>query len=216
MFKERFESAIGVVSEQFPKELTEARKEYAALVGEFYEQDDTFEERISAFLEWFFFDRIMASTGTSPLVQYLSSASLEEDDKVFFNEMALSIHSVFQIKAIKPAKQTIVLQDLTDLMRYDVYERRTPVGIETGDIIEARIFEHRDHFLLTDSILMHHRLSRKTIKSMAKLLRKDPRANHQQWVMELAQRKWFLERYPKSSITEVYKGDFGSEWFNRE
>ena len=216
MFKERFERAISAVSGRFPRELAEARKDYAALLGEFYEEDDTYEERISAFLEWFFFTRILKETGTSPLVHYIASTPMDDDEKSYFEELALSVHSIFEIRVIKPAKQLIVLQDLTDLTRYNVLERRAPVGIEVGDIVEARIFEHRDHFLLTDSILTHNRSARKTLKNMAKLVRKDPRADHEQWIMELAQRKWFAERYPKSNVNDVYKGDFGSECFGRE
>lgn len=214
MFKEYFEKALSAVSAGREDELLAARRRYVELVGEYFEDEDFYEERVKAFLEWFFFDYRLTA-GVTPLELYLANFDAAGDERAYLEDVSRNICSTFEIKKINPKKELIVLIDQRDAKKYEIKERRNPLGINKGEMLYARIFPHMGHWLFTDSFCAHPKDASSVIKKAAKLMRKTGEGDFCEWNIFLVRKRWLLERYPKAKPETVYRDDFAPNWFDK-
>ena len=83
----------------FSKELFKAREEYKNSVGEIYEDDQSYENRMSHFLEWYVFDRNITGKTITPLLNFIEAKRsdwLEETLQDFMN-LTHNIHGIFKV-----------------------------------------------------------------------------------------------------------------------
>ena len=52
-------------------EVFQAKKEYANQVGKIYEDDQSYENRMSHFLEWYIFDRKLSGKTVTPILEFI-------------------------------------------------------------------------------------------------------------------------------------------------
>ena len=174
MFHQTYEAMTHFASTgQFESELPRARREFEQRTGELFETDPGFERRIAAFLEWYVLDRFLSfAPNKTPAMLYIEAQvpELTTPEVNNLRGMMRTTLSLFEFKRSKDEHLHVV--DLLDGKKLKVYERRKPVGLESGDILEARLVPCDGELLFSECFTFHPRNSRKAIRKASKTFRK--------------------------------------------
>src|SRR3989304_6587310 len=117
--QEYFNKLVNVMtSETYLEEVKKARVEYIKIAGEVFEDDKSFEMRMTSFLEWYILAHPLKTKNKTPLKIYLDeyTASIKDDEREFFSGFVNTIHSVFEIKGQK--KEFLKIKDLFSMENY--------------------------------------------------------------------------------------------------
>jgi hypothetical protein len=153
-------------------ELPRAKAEYLQRTGELFESDTSFERRIAAFLEWYVLERPSSLGNQRPIDLYVAEhgAAASPEDRAQLEDLRRTHLSLFEFKKVKG--EIVVLQDLLNPDRKrdksEVYERRKPAGLSSGDILEARLVPCEGRLMLSEATLALPREGRKVILKVAK------------------------------------------------
>jgi hypothetical protein len=113
-------------------ELLRARDEFTARTGRLFEDDEIFESRTTAFLEWYVVERPMTGVGVPP-----AAVARRHEANPAYDAWLASHRSVFEIEEQGGGK--ITLTDLFGGGLFEVEERRPLAGVAPGDVFEARL-----------------------------------------------------------------------------
>jgi hypothetical protein len=144
-------------------EIAAAREDYFTRSGKVFEDDaELYERRATSFLEWYVIERPL-SGGPPPVVRALARAlaSEAEADKASRRPLAwlaASHRSLFDLAAVN--EDTVELEDVLGGARFLVHERRSTVGFEVGDLVEARICWEGRRVVFGKTFLFHPRDAR--------------------------------------------------------
>ena len=171
MTKEKLNQLIEyVTTERFSDEIHKAKKEYYKIAGELFEDDKTYENRMTTFLEWYLFDRLLTDKTITPLELFIE----ENRDKLTleyihaYEGFLRSIHGLFIIKKIKDDQ--VVVYNLFDENKYVVSEKEGSIFFHKNDIFEGRIIPFNDKYFFTGTFCYHPKDALKFIKTEAKRL----------------------------------------------
>jgi hypothetical protein len=157
-------------------EIAQAREAYFAQAGKVFEDDgDLFERRVAAFLEWYLCERPL-SGGAPPVVRALEGeASFSPEERRALAWIAASHRSLFDLADV--AGGIIHLEDVISGARFSVRERRSTVGFEVGDVLEARLCWDGAGVVFGKTFLFHPRDARDQVLDLvdAGLARGDSR-----------------------------------------
>lgn len=192
-------------SEARKPDLIAAKADYFRLTGEVFEDDKVFELRMASFLDYYLYDRVSPLTGKTPAAelyeQRLQSAPPEEANA--FRSFTETVHGLFEVR--KLGKGVVRLRELFSGKDFDVTERRHIAGLETGDIIEARLIPFGGHLLFSSAFCYHPRVVVKSIKSEVKRWKKkEPDRPQKELVWECARRALKVERYRQLAVEKLY------------
>jgi len=136
-------------------ELHKAKKEYQEIVGNIFEDDRSFENRMASFLEWYTFDRTIESSGMTPLLAFIEKhkGSCPPETLETYENLARHIHSLFIAKKVKPGY--VVVLELFDKVKYEVQEKQSEMIFRKNDIFEARIVPHSGGYYFTGAYCFH-------------------------------------------------------------
>jgi hypothetical protein len=112
------------------------REEWAALAGKVFDDDSLYEERTTAFLEWFSLER-KGPDGRIPGERFLAEERLDDLQGRWVDALLNSHRSLFEVKSMKTG--LLVLDDLLGGGAFQVTERRKLPGVAEGEIFEARL-----------------------------------------------------------------------------
>lgn len=190
--------------------LLDAKAEYFLRTGEVFEDDKIFELRMASFLDFYLYDRPSPLTGKTPAAELyelrLRSAPPEEANA--FRSFTETVHGLFEVR--KLGKGMIRLRELFSGKDFDVTERRNIAGLETGDIIEARLIPFGGHLLFSAAFCYHPRAAVKAIKAEVKRRKKkEPERSPKELVWECARRALKVERYRQIAVEKLY--DFSTK-----
>jgi hypothetical protein len=208
VYRDRVDQIVNYFHEQHPDELKNARGEFFSATGEIYDDDPFFEDRTANYLEWFLFDRPLAD-GRLPITVYFErfADGLRGDDLDTLRAMTQPVHSLFQVKRLLPKNNIVVLTDLADNSRYDVTERRSMVGLEKGDIFEARLITRGDKTVFLYAFVHHPRAAKRFLARRMKQLRKSGIDELQPFFLAL-QKMWMQSnRYQHVDPARIYSDD---------
>jgi hypothetical protein len=141
-------------------ELAAAREDYFNQAGKVFEDDgDLWERRVAAFLEWFVCERPLAG-GPAPVVQALTDGDggFSAEERLGLAALASSHRSLFDIAHV--ADGHVLLEDVVAGARFSVLERRSTIGFEIGDLLEARVIWAGDEAVFGKTFLFHPRDAR--------------------------------------------------------
>jgi hypothetical protein len=174
MFHETYEQMTHFASAgEFTEELKRARAEFEQRTGEMFETDQNFERRIAAFLEWYVLDRFLTfAPNKTPAMLFIEAEApkLTTPDLNRLRALTRTTLSLFEYKRAKDDHLMVV--DVLDGSKIEVFERRKPVGLDGGDILEARLVPYDEKLLFSEAFTFHPRNGRKSIKKAAKTFRK--------------------------------------------
>jgi hypothetical protein len=142
-------------------EISRAREDYFVRSGKVFEDDaEVYERRAASFLEWYVIERPLDG-GPPPVVRALARA-LEDPrgqrDRRPLAWLAASHRSLFDLAAVN--EDTVELEDLLGGARFLVHERRSTVGFEVGDLVEARVCWEGHKVVFGKTFLFHPRDAR--------------------------------------------------------
>jgi hypothetical protein len=153
--------AIDFAEGEHRAEIAGAREEYFTRSGKVFEDDaELFEGRLASFLEWYVLERPLAA-GATPVVRALEraiAAGEPEETRRTLAHLATSHRSLFDLVAVRG--DTIDLDDLLGGGRFLVNERRSTIGFEVGDLVEARLFWDGQRVIFGKTFLYHPRDAR--------------------------------------------------------
>jgi len=148
-------------AEPWRNDIAEAREDYFDRAGKVFEDDkELFESRMASFVEWYVLERPLQD-GPSPVLRALERANGNGEDAVTrqaLAALATSHRSVFDLAAV--AGDNVELEDVLGGARFKVVERRSTVGFEVGDLIEARLCWEGKRIVFTKTFLFHPRDAR--------------------------------------------------------
>jgi len=195
------------------EDLISAKADYFRLTGEVFEDDKMFELRMASFLDYYLYDRVSPLTGKTPAAelyeQRLANAPPEEANA--FRSFTETVHGLFEVR--KLGKGLVRLRELYSGKDFDVTERRHVAGLETGDVLEARLIPFAGHLLFSSAFCFHPRVAVKSIKAEVKRRKKkEPERSPQELVWECARRAVKVERYKQISIERIYDFSQTTPW----
>ena len=208
MHHEAYDRMVKFASEgELEEEIIKARSEYVQRTGDLFESDPSYERRLGSFLEWYVLDRPLSfAAHRTPAKMYIDDAlnELTTQEVTELRALTKTVLSLFQYKGVRGEKMKVV--DLLSNKKVEVYERRKPSGLESGDILEARLVPNGDQMMLSEVIGFHPREVRKTILKVAKRFRKikDNGTSRVDLVHKVAYFSNRCERYSHVSPTEIF------------
>lgn len=185
-------------------DLLNAKSEYFRLTGEVFEDDAIFELRMASFLDYYLFDRKSPQSGKTPAEElYERKAGEWAEDALVFRGFTETIHGLFEVR--KLGKGILRLRELYSGKDSDVTERRQMVGLEKGDILEARLIPFNGFLLFSSAFCYHPRAVVKAIKKEVKRRKKkEPTLTAQDLTFEAARRAVKAERYKQIAVERIY------------
>jgi hypothetical protein len=117
-------------------ELVRAREEWAERAGRVFDDDPLYEERTTAFLEWYALER-PEPDGRLAVERFLRDESLEDREPEWVRALGRAHRSLFEVREVNDGG--LVLDDLLGGGAFAVTERRRLPGMEPNEIFEARL-----------------------------------------------------------------------------
>ena len=185
------------------EELLAARAEWDARSGKVFHDDPLYEERTTAFLEWFAVERVDGS-GRTFIERHLRGVTEDRDALTLLSRTHRSLFRVRQVD-----EQRLVLDDLLTGCRFNVHERRAPIALAEGDIFEARLCSRPDtsgDALLTRGIQHHPREAADAIAELAEQSRTRGERRDEA-LFRLAKLRWKSARWGHVQPERIYRGD---------
>ena len=194
-------------------QLLEARRAHFSAYGEPHEEDRSYESRINGMLDSYLYDYRPGGTGPTTLEQFLEAEgpALTAEDRAAYADLAQTVHALFEVRRITDGK--IRVRDVFTGKDFDVTERRQLVGLEKGDVLEARLLPFEGNLYFSGAFLYHPRESRRPILAEVKRRKKAAGKGGTPDVaglLALLSRMAFkLERYRNVRLESIY--DFSPE-----
>ena len=208
------EKLLGWATSDARKEgLLAARRDYFDRHGEPHEEDKSFETRMNGMLDHYLYDfRPPGSTETTiEIFMREMGPQLTTDDLALYRVLAKNVHGLFEVKKIKPPE--VRLRDVFTDVVHDVTERRQMVGLEKGDLLEARLLPYDGNLFFSGAFLYHPQEVRKTILAEVKRLKKAAGKGNmpdvEAFIATLSRMAFKLERYRNVKVESLY--DFKAE-----
>lgn len=196
------------------EDLLAARREHFARHGEPHEEDRTFDVRQNGALDHYLYEWRPAQGAPTPIERFMAEEgpSIEPADLAAYRDLARSVHGLFEVRKLRDGQ--VRLRDLFAGGDYEVTERRQLVGLEKGDLLEARLLPYEGNLLFSGAFLYHPREARKAILAEVKKRKKAAaKAGGAPDVPEflgvLARMAIKLERYRNVRLESIY--DFSPE-----
>lgn len=143
-------------------QVARAKEEYFELSGKVFDDDgDIFETRLAAFLEWYALERPLDGHGEPPALIWLRSLDSGSATARALGALATSHHSLFDVGEV--SDHAVELEDLLGGARFTVTERRSTVGFETGQVVEARLLWDGGAVVFGKTFLFHPREARQEV-----------------------------------------------------
>ena len=141
------------------EDLLAARRAHFGAYGEPHEEDRTYEARLNGMLDAYLYDFRASPGGPTTIERFLESegAGLEPADVAAYRALAQSVHALFEVRRIRDGK--LRLRDQVTGVDHDVTERRQLLGLEKGDLIEARLLPFESSLFSAMPCLTSHRFT---------------------------------------------------------
>lgn len=152
--------------------LLDARRRHFGAYGEPHEEDRTYEARLNGMLDYYLYNHRTSEGGPTTIQEFLSeeAARLEPEEAQGYQELSKNLHSLFEVRKLKEGK--VRLRDVFTGEDREVTERRQLLGLEKGDLLEARLLPHNGSLYFSGAFLYHAREARRAILGEVKRRRK--------------------------------------------
>jgi len=186
---------------RFERELLRARDFYFTQTGEVFDDDRSFEARMTAFLDWFVFDRPLAPFGEPPCRIYARETGAPE--AVELRTMARTVHGVFAVRRVRPSR--LRLRELVAGTDCEVAPAAPLEGLRRGDLFEARLVPWRGALTCSAAFVFHpSHLRRAVVREARRMRREEPASTGQDLVWTLSRMALRCEHYRAMSRDALY------------
>jgi hypothetical protein len=181
-------------------EAVAARTAYLEATGRVLDDEPQFEERITAFLEWYALERPMDGGARRPIDLYRDELAAPEV-KAAARALAATHWSLFQTLELQPGRARI--EDLLCGGRFVVHERRSLPGMEPGDVFEARLCADGGKTVFLRAFCFHPSDAESAIRAFIEEAARNG-DRKQDVLFRLAERRLRLERYHNVHVAKIY------------
>jgi len=192
--------------------LLAAQKEWAELAGRVFDDDPLYEERATAFLEWFALDRVGGregrgeGVGRRPVERFLASERLSDLEGSWAFALARSHRALFEL--VEKLDGEVLVADLLGRAQFQVTERRRLPGLADGDVFEARIIANiatPPQLLFSRAFQFHPREAARVIKRRVRALGAEG-ASRDDILFRFAHLRWKAQRWAHVPAEQIYDG----------
>jgi len=169
MLRETLEQLFEFVAQHIPSEqIMMAKKEYQKTTGEIYEDDKSYNSRMTLFLEWYLLDQYEPGTRQTVLENIIedNSFSWTPDRLESYKDVSKNIQALFEIKKVRDNSVTVL--DLFTDEKYQIEEEDSKIAFRKNDIFQGRIVPHNDKYFFTGYFCFHPNKTQRYIKGEAK------------------------------------------------
>jgi len=128
--------------------LQEAKKSYFELTGEIHQDEESYENKMQRFNDWYLFSYTTETKKVPAILDYFAKSTDEELYKEAFETSRVSI---FEFTKTSFKKQ-IVLRDLISREKITLVKEHSSIGVIQGDFFSGRILKHDGNYYLLPSI----------------------------------------------------------------
>ncbi len=180
-----------------------AREAFHNATGKFEDGEPWFEIRMKMFMDWYLLDR-EGPDGLTPLETYMESQAALLAPEVYRQliHLTATLRSVFQIEQISGA--SLLLNDLSRGGQWEAEATSPVLGLEGGDIIDARIAYFDNRLIMCPGTVLHPREAKERVLNIiarAKAEGMPPRET----VDHLDKMRLKLDRYSNVRIQHIYR-----------
>ena len=195
------------------EEVLAARRQWFDRHGEPHEEDKSFETRMNGLLDHYLYDFRAPGSSETVIETFMREMGpqLTTDELAHYRVLAKSVHGLFEVKKIRTGE--VRLRDCFTDVVHDVTERRQMVGLDKGDLLEARLLPFDSRLFFSGAFLYHPQEVRKAILAEVKRLRKAAGKGNvpdvEEFVAQLSRMALKMERYRNVKVESIY--DFRQE-----
>ncbi len=147
---------------QYLDQVAQAKEVYFEQSGKVFDDDgDIFETRLAAFLEWYTLERPLEGHGEPPSVVWLRTLDPTSVQARALAAWSSSHRSLFDVAEV--SDHAVGLEDLLGGARFTVKERRSTIGFEVGQVVEARLVWDGAAVVFGKTFLFHPREARQEV-----------------------------------------------------
>ncbi|HLB05915.1 MAG TPA: hypothetical protein VJL62_04290 [Thermodesulfobacteriota bacterium] len=202
-FREDYDKLIELVAtKDKADDILKAKEEFWKLTGKMYGDEPSFEMRISAFFDWYVFDKKI--NGATPLGTFLAEESEGyEGEKEIYQDFLNNIHSIFIVKSI--TSDAMKIRDLFTKSIYFLNGEDAPLGFYKNAVFEGRIFHYKDGLSLSPALCFHPKDSKRIINYILNMARKAGETNILPLIHRLSHMNLKWETYRNIKVKDIYK-----------
>lgn len=198
-FREDYDKLIELVAtKDNSDDILKAKEEFWRLTGKMYGDEPSFEMRMSAFFDWYVFDKEV--NGRTPLEAFLSDS---DGKKEVYRDFLNNIHSIFTIKRI--THDGMKVKDLFTKNVYFLNGEDASLGFYKDAVFEGRIFSYKDDLYLSPAQCFHPMDSKRIIKYILKMARKAGETDILPLIHRLSHMNLKWETYRNIKVKDIYK-----------
>jgi hypothetical protein len=190
-------------------ELMRAREEWDERAGRVFHDDPLYEERTTAFLEWYALERLGVD-GRTPAERLRGPQNHGPSDELqerWIAALTATHRSLFAVREQREGE--LLLDDLLGGGAFLVAERRRLPGIEEGEILEARLTANvatPPELLFTRAFQFHPAEAKAELKRQAQAAR-EAKLPRDEALFRLLRLRLKALRYRHVSADRIYRGD---------
>ncbi len=146
---------VHFTGEKWRDEVALAKREFFQDAGIMDEQTDHFEMRMSQFLDWYLFSRMLSNRSIT-LAQYaleIQDFEMTSVERPFFEAMSEARHGLFEFLRLRG--QDIFVRDLLLNKEIVVRDSAVNIGFSRDEVFEARLFPSGEDFVFARSFCFH-------------------------------------------------------------
>lgn len=193
--------AAAFSADSYAAQIRAARQEFDHQRGRIFDDDETYALHMARFLEWYALERELEDERIVPVVHLLRRGALDGERELAL-AMARSHNSLFEVLA--SASRSLRLYDLVGSSFWSVRIPGPALGLEVGDIAEARLIPWRHEVALGPVVIFHPRAAREAIHRIVEARNRAGQLD-QSLVAELAEMRLRFGRYRNMAIEHIYK-----------
>jgi len=198
-------------TKEYEHELIRAKKDFFGFIGTVHEEDSFFETYMTAFIEWYIFDRDMTDKDLPPVRLYYryNFKNFTEEDQKIYNDFTKFRHSLFVAK--KVTASTLVIHNLYEDKKISIENTFPTAGFNVGDIFDAILVPFQGQWAFTKTFFFHPQEVKSFIIKEVKKTRNLELNVLLKVIMRLRRLRLKMDRYPYVSPSQIYT----PEEFNR-
>ena len=200
MLKERLEELFEFIAQHIPSEqIMLAKKEYQKTTGETYEDDKSYNTRMSLFLEWYLLDNYEPGAEITILEKITedNKSSWSQEHIEVCQDIANNIQALFEVKKVRDNSVTVI--DLFKNQKYHINENDSKLIFRKNDIFQGRIVYHHAQWHFTGHFCFHPNKNQGFIKDEIKKIS----LLYLSWGKELNSLEKELSKIVKTSLKNI-------------
>ncbi len=196
----------------YSDQVIQARREFAERAGAFDQATDDFEMKMSQFIDWYLFTRLLKPFNKPP-IQAVGEVDilLSTEEQSLLPALQKSRHSIFEFQKIKG--NDLYVKDLFSGEKIIIKDSDFSMGFSREEYFEARLMEAKEHSLQFGPSFCFHpdkatKFILKEIKRVKKIKDEESRNSEKEDVIsKLFRMKYKLQQYKHVKINDIYSNE---------